>query len=308
MPGSYLKRSFAYARGIAEHLKQEEGIDFIYAQGFAGWALAEEKRKGASLPPMGVNFHGLEMYQQAKGLKQKLIQWMFRGPVKFNLEHAERVYSLGGGLTRILEKLVDPKKISEIPIAIDSDWILEEKAIAEEDSLSVLFIGRYERRKGIEELNQHIQSTAIQGVDYQFVGPIPATKKLKLPGVLYHGKVMDVLALRKIIDSADLLIVPSYSEGMPTVILEAMSRGLLILASDVGAVSAVVDEHNGRLMQAGSVSDIAEGIAYFAALSLDDKKRMSQASIEKVKKEFTWATVIERMLLDMSETIESSKN
>jgi glycosyltransferase involved in cell wall biosynthesis len=119
---------------------------------------------------------------------------------------------------------------------------------------------------------------------------------------------MDVLALRAIIDSADLLIVPSYAEGMPTVILEAMSRGLLVLASNVGAVSALVDARNGRLMQAGSVSDITQGIEYFHKLHADERQRMSDASIEKVKQDYTWADVIERMLGDMAETIERSKN
>ena len=41
---------------------------------------------------------------------------------------------------------------------------------------------------------------------------------------------------------------PSYSEGMPNVIMEAMSRGLAIIATDVGAVSKLVDEENGWLI------------------------------------------------------------
>ena len=45
-----------------------------------------------------------------------------------------------------------------------------------------------------------------------------------------------------ILDSADTLVLPSISEGMPNVILEAMSRGLSIIATDVGANSLMVSD------------------------------------------------------------------
>ena len=53
---------------------------------------------------------------------------------------------------------------------------------------------------------------------------------------------------KDIFDSCDVLICPSYSEGMPNVILEAMARGLAIIATDVGAISEMVDSTNGILM------------------------------------------------------------
>ena len=50
-------------------------------------------------------------------------------------------------------------------------------------------------------------------------------------------------------DSCDILLCPSYSEGMPNVILEAMSRGLAIIATNVGAIRLLVSEDNGVLLQ-----------------------------------------------------------
>ena len=44
------------------------------------------------------------------------------------------------------------------------------------------------------------------------------------------------------------MVCPSYSEGMPNVILEAMARGLAIIATDVGAIAEMVDSTNGILM------------------------------------------------------------
>ena len=44
------------------------------------------------------------------------------------------------------------------------------------------------------------------------------------------------------LDECDVLLLPSLSEGMPTVVLEAMARGLQIIGSDVGAMNVLEDE------------------------------------------------------------------
>ena len=54
--------------------------------------------------------------------------------------------------------------------------------------------------------------------------------------------------------------MPSLSEGMPTVILEAMARGKAVIATDVGAVSELVSEENGVLIQAGSVEELSNAL------------------------------------------------
>lgn len=49
--------------------------------------------------------------------------------------------------------------------------------------------------------------------------------------ITFHGYVDDV---RPILDGADFFVLPSYSEGLPNALLEAMARGLIPLAADVG--------------------------------------------------------------------------
>ena len=53
-------------------------------------------------------------------------------------------------------------------------------------------------------------------------------------------------------DNCDILICPSYSEGMPNVILEGMSRGLAIITTDVGANELLVSNENGKLIKFSS--------------------------------------------------------
>jgi glycosyltransferase involved in cell wall biosynthesis len=51
------------------------------------------------------------------------------------------------------------------------------------------------------------------------------------------GRRLDV---HEVLDTADLVVLPSYSEGMPNAVLEAMAHGLPVVASDVGGVRSLL--------------------------------------------------------------------
>ncbi len=57
-PGHYLWNSYRYSRNVLKAYKQRNNdVDFVYAQGFSGWAYI--KNKSVSMPPIGSNFQGL---------------------------------------------------------------------------------------------------------------------------------------------------------------------------------------------------------------------------------------------------------
>ena len=88
--------------------------------------------------------------------------------------------------------------------------------------------------------------------DYQI-----RTEKIK---IVYHGVIVDDLQKQKVYDNCDVLVCPSFSEGMPNVILEAMSRGLAIIATDVGAISEMVCPSNGILLNDNNPETISTSI------------------------------------------------
>ena len=85
-------------------------------------------------------------------------------------------------------------------------------------------------------------------------------------------------------DSCDILICPSYSEGMPNVILEAMSRGLAIIATNVGAIRLLVSEDNGVLLQECKPNLIFDAINNF--ISMDKNIDMKTHQQRKLKRDF----------------------
>jgi glycosyltransferase involved in cell wall biosynthesis len=76
--------------------------------------------------------------------------------------------------------------------------------------------------------------------------------------VLFHGHVHDILSS---CDNANILIVPSRLEEGPLVVLEAMSRGMPIVTSDVGDVREMLpDQRYGRIVPVDSITEFADAI------------------------------------------------
>ena len=291
-PGHYLRESYEYSEKVFETIQDNIlNYDFIYAKGFSAWKLIKEKQKGLACPPIGVKFHGLNMFQKAVNIKAKLEHFMFRPAVKYNILNADYVFSYGGKITTITKKLGIPfDRILEFPTGIGLDWL--DDSIVNHSKRTFLFIGRYERLKGIEELNEAIKQ--IQDnyeFDFLFVGPIPAIKRIDSKKVKYFGKVMDVGALKNIYKQADVVICPSYSEGMPNVIMEGMAQSLTVIATDVGAVNAMVDDTNGWLLDYTSIKSIKN--ALINAIEIEDNQlnRLKKAAFKKVKENYLWTTI-----------------
>ena len=256
------------------------------------------------LPPIAVNFHGLEMFQKAASFKEKLKQQLFKIPVRNISKLTSFNYSLGGKLSSILKEFSNNQKIIERPNAISKDWVFDPYIHNKNKVRKFVFLGRYVRHKGIEELSKIIKNLInSHDLEINFIGPIPKKKQIINKKVIYHGeikdKVGDSIKIKKILRNSDFLICPSYAEGMPTVILEAMASGCSIIASDVGAVRNMVDESNGWLISPGNEKELNKIILkalYIDELELNKKKKNS---IDKVKKNFIWDKVIVDIINDL---------
>lgn len=296
MPGHYLKSSYLFSQLVFDEMKDRlSEFDFIYTKGFTGWAFMAQRKGNLNMPKVGVKFHGYEMFQAGGSLAMQLKKWMLRGPVRWNSINADVVFSYGSKITEIIENIGVPKsKIIDIPTAIDEAWLNRvTKKNRSDDAITFLFVGRYERRKGVEELNKAIEArTSNSRVRFEFIGPIPHSKRLKRDDVFYHGEIKDFEQIVDVFDQADVLLCPSYAEGMPNVILEAMSRGLFIVATDVGATNLMVrDGINGRLITPRSIEELAKTIEELVEMKKNELNAAGAKSIDIVHEHYTWNRV-----------------
>jgi glycosyltransferase involved in cell wall biosynthesis len=295
-PGHYLRESYEYSRLIWEKFSAQEPVDFIYAKGFAGWETLNKKRGGKKLPPFGVNFHGFEMFQPAPDFRTALqFRLLLRSPVRFHAKHADVLFSYGGKITTIIRSLgVPDERIIEIPTGISADW-LNPKLSASGKVRRIVFVGRWERRKGVPELNKAITQLLSRGetnAEFNFVGNIPPKHQLKSDYVVYHGPVSDTEKLRALLRGMDILVCPSHSEGMPNVIMEGLASGLAVIATDVGAVSIMVNDKNGWLIPPADVNALTKALQQ--AVREDEKKLnlMRASAVATVKQNFLWTHII----------------
>lgn len=289
--GHYLFESYLYSKRIIKSGKVNlDEFDIIYIQGFSGWYLLK-KVKGIRKKSI-VNFHGMEMFQKPTDFREHLIARLLRPFVKINIRRSGYAQSLGGKLTSIISSCgIDKSKIIQIPIGIEKSWI-RTKEIGNNSPRKLIFIGRNERRKGFTELLQAYKQSKAKGlnIELHIIGPFESSSDFS--GLIFHGKINEEIKIRQIITSCDLLICPSYSEGMPTVILEAMACGCAVIASDVGAVSVEVDNTNGWLIQPGDIANLVEKIQLAVSTDETTLTSMKKKSITKIEQNFLWENVI----------------
>lgn len=306
LPGHYIKASFAYSEAIFEIFRKQEPSDFVYAKGFSAWKLIDEKKNGFKCAPIGVNFHGYEMFQKAPNFKTYLaLKFLFQKPVLYNVNNADHVFSYGGKIDDLIKSIgVPEKKIISIPTGIEESWLVHEPSVNSSSKTKFLFVGRFERRKGVEELNKALSLLkSNSNFEFHFIGPIPEANQLKLPHVFYHGSITDAEIMKAKVKELDVLVCPSHSEGMPNVIMEAMASGLAIIATDVGAVKLMVDEKNGVLLQSSNPNEIASAIEKISKLDPHLLQQMKLESIGKVKNNFLWSKVIDETILKIETRI-----
>lgn len=119
--------------------------------------------------------------------------------------------------------------------------------------------------------SEHIRSLAAalpERVTTHFLGHIPNSEVLR-----YYAE-----------HSIDLFVSCSASEGLPVTLMEAMSYGLPVLATDVGGVSELVDESNGHLLDPQATpKDVAKALKHHLSLDPAARQAMSAASLARWK-------------------------
>ena len=95
--------------------------------------------------------------------------------------------------------------------------------------------------------------------------------------------------------AADMLVLPSYSEGFPLSILEAMASGLPIVATGVGVIPEIVeDDVNGFLVTPGDPEGLASAIVTLGQRE-DLRKRMGAANLNIARERYEVELVGQRL-------------
>ncbi|OEU57351.1 MAG: hypothetical protein BA871_10305 [Desulfuromonadales bacterium C00003096] len=120
----------------------------------------------------------------------------------------------------------------------------------------------------------------------QFIDKNDPGKRVRLSGWIPHEKLPECL------NELKLLVLPSHTEGLPNILLEAMACGTPVLATPVGSVPDLVkDESTGFILENNSPEEIAEGV--MRALAYPDIGGIITNARRLVEEEYTYRAAVE---------------
>lgn len=236
---------------------------WAYPDGFA--AVAAAQLLGV---PCVVKLHGSDMNVVARlpGPRRRL-QWA--------LPRARRVVAVSRPLAeRAIELGVSPDDIDIVPNGIDRDVFKPaDRAQArlelglEPSGKLALYVGHLKETKGVHDLLHAFRRVGAEQPDARLVlvggGPGSAdaralARQLGVTATFVGERPHD--SIPRWLAAADALVLPSWNEGMPNVVLEALACGRPVVATRVGGIPEVVKGDAGALVNPRDPKALAEAL------------------------------------------------
>ncbi|MBU2983339.1 glycosyltransferase family 4 protein [Lentibacter algarum] len=157
----------------------------------------------------------------------------------------------------------------------------------------LLFVGRLAAVKGLPVLIEALQNVTTDGITLQIVGDGPDRDSLQA-SVTAAGlnKQVSFLGYRSqddvatLLSESDILVLPSFAEGLPVVLMEAMAASRPVIATRIaGTAELVEDGVSGKLVSAGDVEALTAAIDELAT-SAQKAEKMGQAGRQAVLEGF----------------------
>ena len=215
--------------------------------------------------PVVLHVHAAQLHHFYRALPwflQSLVRWMFSLP--------SSCIVLGKTAQRFV---IDELRVPPERVHIIFNGVPEPITIRRNRTVGsvqrVLFLGNLSERKGVSDL---LQALALPGFDTSRLevtlaggGDVPAYREkaraLHVDTLVRFEGWVDQHEAAHLMARADVLVLPSYDEGMPLVILEALANGVAVLCSPVGEIPSVLtDRANACFVQPGDVRGISTNL------------------------------------------------
>lgn len=240
-----------------------------------------------------VHLHG-GSFRRFYSRSSRPMRWLIR----LTLERATAVV-LGQSLISVFDGIIPRDRVHVVPNGVP-DLLREEiRNSAGDRPFTVLYLSLLAREKGVFDVlraipliigRAHNCRFVFAGEWYRAEEMREASDVIRRLGIGQYVEFVGVAgptAKVMLLNAADVFVLPSYNEGQPCAILEAMSVGLPVITTNVGCIAeTVIDGVNGFFVEEGSPVAIAEKV-----LLLHDEpavmRRMQTASRKRFLSNYT---------------------
>ncbi len=214
------------------------------------------------------------------------------------LEKAEALIAVCNAIRlKLMELGVDPSKIRVIPNGVDTHVFTPRNAHKED---RLVCVNRLVPRKGTELLIRAMPKILAKSkVHLDIIGEGPSIHTLMhLASKLKVGKYVHFLGeipndrLPEYLNKASIFLLPSYIEGLPVSLLEAMACQLSVISTSVGGIPEVIKNgKNGLLIEPGDISGLSDSV-----LSLLNDRQNAGKLARRARKTVCSAHTIKRVV------------
>jgi glycosyltransferase involved in cell wall biosynthesis len=238
--------------------------------------------------------HGPEYQRKKWG---KLAKMVLKLGERLGCKWANDVITISGTISNHIKEKYK-RNVTVIPNGVSMPGILQSDGSIEKYGLTkgkyILSVGRFVPEKGFHDLIDAFNQFPTRDWKLVIVGDddhedrysLSLKEKAKgLENVILTGYLTGT-PLQELYSHAGLFVLPSYYEGLPIVLLEAMSYGLSCIASDIPANKDVELLAVDRLFKAGNINGLAKKIEEFVLKPLTDEERKIQ--LRGIAEKYNW--------------------
>lgn len=219
------------------------------------------------------------------------------GPaIKLIWEKADKRIANSEGLRELAYNFCDKYPFDIVCNGVDTNVFVPANK-EQHSEVRLLFVSRLIERKGLQYVLPQLKD--IDNISLTIVGDGPYRQTLEdrvksnslTEKVVFVGQ-KDKSEIVPYYQNADIFILPSSKEGMPNVVLEAMSCGLPIIMTPCQGSAELVDDSNGYVVPKDEFKGVIQQI------SRDDTLRyqLSDGSRKKAINDFSWDSVVEKYI------------
>lgn len=272
-------------------IKLENNYDIVHINSSCStWGMIRDymciKKAKKSKSKVVVHFHCDTSYM----VKGKFSSFIFRGICN----NVDRIFCLNQSSEQHIKRISNKTGI-KIPNFIDLKNIDFTQNEVSDRIKNIIFVGHIIKSKGCMDIISIAKK--MPNINFKLVGKeseefqsIPKPQNIQYCGEVSKEEVINQML------SADLLLFPTYTEGFPNVILEAMVSGLPVISTPVGAIPEIIENKGGKIIEVGNIEGFIKAIEDLQEPTTREK--MSAWNKEKVKRTYALDLVMKQIFME----------